>query len=214
MIKDFSIAIDGISLTIVEVNKESIKVSIIPHTLSATTLNSKQAGDTVNLEADLVTLPTDDLNRTFNAHGYSRLLQTIETDYGQEGPQILQRIGRQSFHIVLRDQSTLLSSAKRVFRLWPPEQRIQIMMQTILDTQRKTYPHAEIWLEEKHDQLAYIEQNCLVCVGRQSSQPVCHLTVGFIHEALQWATGKEVQVSETDCAAKGDAFCRFSIGDN
>jgi len=165
-----------------------------------------------NLEADLVTLPPDDLNRTFSSLDYSRLVQTIETDYGQEGPWILERVGRETFHIVLREQSTLMSSAKRVIRLWKPEQRIHIMMQTILDTQRKTNPHAEIWLEEKHDQLAYIEQNCLVCVGRQSSQPVCHITVGYIHEALQWATDKEVEVSETNCIAKGDAFCRFSIG--
>ena len=173
---------------------------------------SKDIYRSVDLDAYFATLPPDDLKRTFNAHDYSRLLLTIETDYGQEGPLILQRVGREIFHIALRDQTTLMSSAKRVIRLLPPEQRIQIMMQTILDTQQKMYPHAEIWLEEKHDQLAYIEQNCLICVGRQSSQPVCHLTVGFIHEALRWATGKEVQVSENDCSAKGDAFCRFSIG--
>lgn len=164
------------------------------------------------LDAHLATLPPDDLTRIFDSLEYSRLLQVIETAYDKKGPWILQRIGRETFHIVLRDQSTLMSSAKRIISLWPPEQRTQIMMQTIVDTQEKTYPDSETWLEDKHNQLAYIEQNCLVCSGRQSSQPVCHLTVGFIHEALQWATGKDVLVIETDCAAKGDAFCRFSIG--
>jgi predicted hydrocarbon binding protein len=174
---------------------------------------SKDIYRSAGLDEYLATLPPDDLTRTFNSHEYSRLLQTIETAYDQKGPWILQRIGRETFHIVLREQSTLMSSAKRIIGLWAPEQRIQIMMQTIVDTQQKTYPQTETWLEDKHGQLAYIEQNCLVCAGRQSSQPVCHLTVGFIQEALQWAIGKEVQVNETDCVAKGDAYCRFSIGD-
>ena len=164
------------------------------------------------LDAFFATLPPDDLTRIFDSHEYSRLLQAIETAYDQKGPWILQRIGRETFHIVLRDQSTLMSSAKRIISLWPPEHRTQIMMQTIVEAQQKTYPDSETWLEDKHGQLAYIEQNCLVCAGRQSSHPVCHLTVGLILEALQWATGKDVMVTETDCAAKGDAFCRFSIG--
>ena len=173
---------------------------------------SKDIYRSAGLDAYLATLPPDDLTQTFNSHDYSRLLKTIETAYDQKGPWILERIGRETFHIVLREQSTLMSSAKRIISLRPLEQRIQIMMQTIVDTQQKTYPHAETWLEDKQGQLAYIEQNCLVCAGRQSSKPVCHLTVGFIHEALQWATGKDVQVNEIDCIAKGDAFCRFSIG--
>ena len=174
--------------------------------------SSKEIFRSMGLDAYLATLPPDDLTRIIDSHEYSRLLKAIETAYHQKGPWILQRIGRETFHIVLREQSTLMSSAKRIISLWKPEQRIQIMMQTIVETQQKTYPHSETWLEDKHGQLAYIEQNCLVCAERQSSQPVCHLTVGFIHEALQWATGKDVLVNETDCAAKGDAFCRFSIG--
>ena len=49
-----SIAIDGISLTVAYVDDERFKVSIIPHTASETTLLSKQIGDIVNLENDIV----------------------------------------------------------------------------------------------------------------------------------------------------------------
>jgi predicted hydrocarbon binding protein len=38
------------------------------------------------------------------------------------------------------------------------------------------------------------------------------LTTGFIDEALQWVTGKEIKVIETDCIAVGDAYCRFEVG--
>ncbi|WP_073093221.1 riboflavin synthase [Thermosyntropha lipolytica] len=49
-----SIAIDGISLTVVEVGKDSFSVSLIPHTAKMTTLGFKNAGDEVNLETDII----------------------------------------------------------------------------------------------------------------------------------------------------------------
>jgi riboflavin synthase len=49
-----SIAIDGISLTVMDFGEDSVVVSIIPHTAKMTTLGFKDKGDTVNLEADLI----------------------------------------------------------------------------------------------------------------------------------------------------------------
>ena len=49
-----SIAIDGVSLTVAEVGKESCAVWLIPHTLAVTNLGEKRVGDRVNLEFDLL----------------------------------------------------------------------------------------------------------------------------------------------------------------
>lgn len=49
-----SIAIDGISLTVAGVSDSEFSVSVIPHTAKETTLLSKKAGDTVNLENDII----------------------------------------------------------------------------------------------------------------------------------------------------------------
>jgi riboflavin synthase len=49
-----SIAIDGISLTVVSAEERTFKVSIIPHTRHETTLCSKAPGSKVNLECDIV----------------------------------------------------------------------------------------------------------------------------------------------------------------
>jgi riboflavin synthase len=49
-----SIAIDGISLTVVQVFDSSFEVSIIPHTAKETNLLDKKTGDTVNLETDMI----------------------------------------------------------------------------------------------------------------------------------------------------------------
>ncbi|NOY29701.1 MAG: riboflavin synthase [Planctomycetes bacterium] len=49
-----SIAIEGVSLTLVDVEDERFSVALIPHTLQLTTLGSKRAGDRVNLETDVL----------------------------------------------------------------------------------------------------------------------------------------------------------------
>lgn len=49
-----SIAIDGISLTVAEVEGDSFAVWLIPHTVTATNLAEKRPGDPVNLEFDLL----------------------------------------------------------------------------------------------------------------------------------------------------------------
>jgi len=54
VIQKGSIAIDGISLTVAEVNKKSFRVWIIPHTLKVTNLRKRKAGDAVNLETDFL----------------------------------------------------------------------------------------------------------------------------------------------------------------
>jgi riboflavin synthase len=49
-----SVAIDGVSLTLVDVTRDEFSVALIPHTLSVTTLGRLKPGDEVNLETDLL----------------------------------------------------------------------------------------------------------------------------------------------------------------
>ncbi|GII53905.1 riboflavin synthase subunit alpha [Planotetraspora thailandica] len=49
-----SIAVDGISLTVVAVEPDAFSVSLIPTTLGLTTLGRKQPGEPVNLEVDVI----------------------------------------------------------------------------------------------------------------------------------------------------------------
>jgi riboflavin synthase len=54
LVEKGSITVDGISLTVVEAKADSFTVSLIPETLSRTTLGFKQPGDVVNLEVDVI----------------------------------------------------------------------------------------------------------------------------------------------------------------
>ncbi len=54
IVKKGSIAVDGISLTVIGLDKKSFTVAIIPHTLIATNIGGKGIGDKVNLEVDII----------------------------------------------------------------------------------------------------------------------------------------------------------------
>jgi len=49
-----SIAVDGVSLTVSALGEDWFEVSLIPETLKRTTLGTRQPGETVNLEADVI----------------------------------------------------------------------------------------------------------------------------------------------------------------
>jgi len=54
MVPKGSVAVDGVSLTLVEVDRDRFSVMLIPLTLAMTTLGIKQIGDAVNLETDMI----------------------------------------------------------------------------------------------------------------------------------------------------------------
>ncbi len=54
LVEKGSVAIDGVSLTVVSIAESGFDVALIPHTLVATTLGERRPGDRVNLEADVL----------------------------------------------------------------------------------------------------------------------------------------------------------------
>lgn len=54
LVEKGSVAVDGISLTVVDVLQGSFTLVIIPHTAEVTTIGAKGPGDPVNLEADIL----------------------------------------------------------------------------------------------------------------------------------------------------------------
>lgn len=49
-----SITIDGVSLTVADVEDETVEIALIPHTLDVTTFGDRRPGDRVNLEVDVL----------------------------------------------------------------------------------------------------------------------------------------------------------------
>jgi len=54
IVKKGSIAIDGISLTVVDATKNMVSVCLIPHTIKITNFQTKKIGDKINIETDIL----------------------------------------------------------------------------------------------------------------------------------------------------------------
>ncbi|MDQ3916422.1 MAG: riboflavin synthase [Actinomycetota bacterium] len=54
LVQKGSVALDGVSLTVVEVGRATFQVAVIPHTLDETTFGSLKVGSAVNVEVDVV----------------------------------------------------------------------------------------------------------------------------------------------------------------
>ena len=54
VVKKGSIALDGISLTLVDVKKDVASICLIPHTINVTNFKSKKIGDKLNIETDVL----------------------------------------------------------------------------------------------------------------------------------------------------------------
>lgn len=54
LVEKGSVTLDGVSLTVFDIEGERFKVALIPHTLAVTTLGAKAVGDPINYESDLL----------------------------------------------------------------------------------------------------------------------------------------------------------------
>ena len=54
LVEKGSVAVDGVSLTVAQLDESGFAVELIPHTLAVTTLGGRAAGDLVNLEVDVL----------------------------------------------------------------------------------------------------------------------------------------------------------------
>jgi V4R domain-containing protein len=168
---------------------------------------------TSGLERFIGNLPPNNLEPSIQASQYAKLNQAIEDFYGRAGKGMLRRIGKASFQYAVREQAALLGVAGVALKLLPEKQRIKFILNGMVDALKKSNPQVDARLDERDGKLAYIESTCAICHSRHSETPICYLYVGSIGEAVQWATGKEHQIIETHCLAKGDPYCRFEVGE-
>ena len=67
-------------------------------------------------------------------------------------------------------------------------------------------------VEEEDGTILWHIERCPLCWERKAQDPVCHLAVGLLQEALYWLSGGKVfNVEEKTCIAAGDQTCTIVI---
>lgn len=150
--------------------------------------------------------------RTFSFETVSKIHLVLEQLYGPRGGRGLAlRSGRACFKYGIKEYGSMLGLTEMAFRLLPLPTKLHTGARSFADLFNK-HTDQRVRLEETDAQILWHIERCPLCWEREAEEPVCHLAVGLLQEALYWLSGGKVfSVEETACHARGDACCTITI---
>jgi len=156
--------------------------------------------------------PSDTTERNFPFSTVSDLTETLEQVYGPHGGRGLAlRIGRACFNNGIRQYGTQMGITEMAFRLLPLPAKVSTGAKVFAEL-FNNFTDQKVRVEEEGDQLLWHIERCPLCWERHTQEPVCHLAVGLLQEALYWLSGGKVfNVEEKTCIAAGDETCTIVI---
>jgi predicted hydrocarbon binding protein len=156
--------------------------------------------------------PPDNTNLEFPFSTVSDLTKTLEQVYGPHGGHGLAlRMGRSCFNYGIRQYGKQLGLTEMAFRLLPLQTKLQTGAKAFAEL-FNTATDQHVQFEEKDGKFLWHIERCPLCWEREAHEPVCHLAVGVLQEALYWLSGGKVfHVEEKTCIAAGDPACTILI---
>lgn len=165
-----------------------------------------------SLQSLLDNYPADNAERAFPFSQVSNLTETLEQLYGPHGGRGLAvRIGRACFNYGVRQYGAQIGITEMAFRLLPLPAKISAGAKAFAELFNR-FTDQKVRVEEDGDKLLWHIERCPLCWDRHAQEPVCHLAVGLLQEALYWLSGGKVfNVEEKTCIAAGDETCTIVI---
>ncbi|MCE9645614.1 MAG: 4-vinyl reductase [Chloroflexi bacterium] len=165
-----------------------------------------------SLEKFIHNYPPSNSERKFSFETVSLLQSALEQIYGPRGGRGLAlRTGRACFKYGLKEYGSMLGLTEMAFRLLSLPTKLHSGTRSFADLFNKQTDQ-KVTVEEKDGMILWHIERCPLCWERKAAEPVCHLAVGLLQEALYWLSGGKVfNVEETACIARGDATCTIAI---
>ncbi len=165
-----------------------------------------------SLSALMEAYPDDSTKLAFPFTTLSGITDMLEHAYGPHGGRGLAlRVGRASFNYGVRQYGTQLGLTEMAFRLLPLPLKVSAGARVFAEL-FNNFTDQRVRVEEDNGKLLWHIDRCPLCWERKSQDPVCHLAVGLLQEALCWLSGGKIfNVQEQTCIAAGDAACTIVI---
>jgi len=156
--------------------------------------------------------PSDTAEPAFAFSTVSNLTEMLEQAYGPHGGRGLAlRIGRACFNYGVRQYSTQLGLTQMAFRLLPLPSKLHAGASAFAEL-FNNFTDQRVRVEGEGGTILWHIERCPLCWERKAHDPVCHLAVGLLQEALYWLSGGKVfSVEEKTCIAAGDQTCTIVI---
>ena len=165
-----------------------------------------------SLEKFIKNYPPARAERAFSFETVSLLQSTLEQVYGPRGGRGLAlRVGRATFKYGLKEYGSLLGLTEMAFRLLSLPTKLHTGTKAFAELFNK-HTDQKVVVEEKDNKIFWHIERCPLCWERKADEPICHLAVGLLQEALYWVSGgKNFSVQETSCVACGNEVCTIVI---
>ena len=156
--------------------------------------------------------PPDNNELKFSFSTLRSLTETLEHAYGPHGGRGLAlRVGRACFNYGVRQYGTQMGITEMAFRLLPLPAKLSAGAAAFAELFNK-FTDQRVRIEHDDGKILWHIERCPLCWERKATDPVCHLAVGLLQEALYWLSGGKVfSVEEKTCIAAGDESCMIVI---
>jgi predicted hydrocarbon binding protein len=156
--------------------------------------------------------PPDNKELAFPFSTLSTMTDMLEQIYGPHGGRGLSlRIGRACFTSGVRHYGKQMGIMEKAFRLLPLQEKVNMGAKAFAEL-FNSFTDQKVRVEEGDGKLFWHIERCPLCWERRAQEPVCHLAVGLLQEALYWLSGGKVfTVEEITCVATGDKACTIVV---
>ena len=163
------------------------------------------------LQRYAASLPPANREPGLQASEYAAIMQAIENYYGRGARGTLTRIGGAAFSRLLEHRPFTVGVLKLARRVLPLQMRRVWVLRWLARDMAGHNGQVSVHQDDRH--LEFVDHVSDSTAGRKRDSEICWVTLGTIQEALRWGTRSEFDIAEVSCRAKGDAACRFHIGD-
>ena len=155
--------------------------------------------------------PPNDMELGVTFADYGAAEQAVEDVVGPKGAKMmLIRIGRATFRYAMEERPAVLGLAGVALKALPTGARMKLVLASLARAATRDV-NQPTDIEEHDDHFLFVVDECPCRWRGKKDKPVCFVTVGVLHGALHWATGKKFKIEEVSCIAMGDDACRYRI---
>jgi len=144
-----------------------------------------------------------------SANTYASLQAAMRTYFGRGARGVLLRVGQSLWHHLLEDAALGGKAQAVVIKRLPLTTRRKSTLELLAKFLR-TQP-GDIAIHTLDLELLLVDHISPAAQAQHDAGPICFVTQGLIRESLFWATGKNYDVEEIQCKAKGSNTCEFKI---
>ncbi len=156
--------------------------------------------------------PPDNIKKAFPFSHVARLQQGLYDMYGSRGARVFAtRGGEETFRHSLDKYDKVQKAAQAAMSIGSTDTRNRMGLQ-FFSKFFNAVSDQVVRINEDSTYWYWIIETCPMCWERTADEPVCHLGVGVLNAASQWATGgKRFRIAETECIAMGNDTCVYAV---